>query len=194
MPNRSMRRHSSIALALVVSPVVLIWATPLVPGGFDIWAPALAALLVGGLLLGIANVVHSFRQPIDVSRWHVAAPLLVVSGYVAFVMSIRWSVQHRYDEARPDIAQVQMADMAKAVELHATKRGRHPQTLQVLTLGPRPIMERIPTDPWEQPYRYHLSEDDFTICSNGEDGVPSTTDDICIEPRPRATRTATVTR
>lgn len=185
-----LRFRNRAALAMVLSPFLLIWMPAVLKDSFEVWAIACVALVPTGAVLALANVVRAarFRRSDGAGRalspWSCTAPLWIVLVYVALFAMIRWTAWQRLDESRPDTARVQAWDMAKAVELYRIKYGAYPETLEDLaTRGPsarRPIMERIPSDPWERPYRYGVSGSTITLCSDGEDEQPATDDDLCV--------------
>lgn len=185
-----LRFRDRVALAMVLSPFLLSWMLAVLKDSFEVWAVVCVALVPTGAILAVANVVQAGRRRRSdgarpaLSPWSCTAPLWIVLVYVGLFAMIRWTLWQTVDEARPDTARVQAWDMAKAVELYRVKYGAYPETLEDLaTRGPptrRPIMERIPSDPWERPYRYVVRSSTITICSDGKDEQPATDDDLCV--------------
>lgn len=184
MSAEKLRTRNQIALLMVLSPVILMWLPLLGEVGASVWAASVAVLVPTGALLAAVVLVQAVRQRVAMRRGDLAAPLLVVLAYLGLVGLIRWTLWNNWDEARPDTARVQASDIAKAAQLYRVKTGRFPSALEELTThaapAKRPIMERIPPDPWERPYRYRVTDGSISICSDGEDGHASTDDDLCV--------------
>lgn len=85
------------------------------------------------------------------------------------------------------LAEVQAHNLAACVQMYAHARGELPPSLDALTTAdPRtgePYIERIPLDPWTEPYVLRPGEDGaFTIVCGGPDRIPGTSDDIVWPP------------
>jgi general secretion pathway protein G len=82
------------------------------------------------------------------------------------------------------IAEAQLAAFADAIQRYRMdNHGKLPGNLEDLTQktdrNPEPIMTSIPKDPWDNNYEYRAtSNKEFTLRSNGEDGIPENEDDI----------------
>jgi hypothetical protein len=76
-----------------------------------------------------------------------------------------------------------MSNFADAINMYYAEHGNFPQSLDALTeVDPKTgdtWMERIPADPWGQPYDYRiLDSKKFILKSYGEDVQEGTADDI----------------
>lgn len=192
-----LRFRNRAALAMVLSPFLLIWMLAVLKDSLEVWAVACVALVPTGAILAVANVVQAARLRRSggarrvLRPWSCTAPLWIVLVYVGLFAMIRWTLWRGLVESRPETARIQASDLAKAVDLYRIKYGAYPATLEDLaTRGPptrRPIMERIPIDPWERPYRYVVRSSTLTICSDGEDEQPATDDDLCVTTSPAPT-------
>jgi general secretion pathway protein G len=96
-------------------------------------------------------------------------------GVAVFPMMIRGQVE---------VARSQANELAKSVQMWRLKRGVLPsssQGLAVLTQPP-PVMEKLPLDPWGNPYAYVApgvrNTASFDIVSRGPDGIEGTQDDV----------------
>jgi hypothetical protein len=183
-----LRFRNRAALAMVLSPFLLIWKSAAVfRRSLDVWAVACVALVAAGAILALANVMQAARaRCADGERRALTAPLWIVLVYVSVFAKIGWTLWRDEVEARPDTVRVQARELYKAVELYRIKY-RLPTPRRSKTSRPsgprtpRPLMERIPSDPWERPYRYVVrSGNSITICSDGEDEQPATDDDLCV--------------
>ncbi len=111
--------------------------------------------------------------------------VVVILSILALVIVPR--VIDRPDQARAARAQSDIAAISSAVQLYRLDNFRYPTTEQGLAAlvnmpatDPQPknwatngYMERLPTDPWGQPYQYLEPgvHGDFDIFSYGADGV-----------------------
>ncbi len=128
---------------------------------------------VAGLVLGYVNLVGS---------------LLTIGFVVLFMFGAAVAVQSQLSDAMNDTAQLQVRELTNALELYKIKTGQFPSTdegLEVLANpegSRRPIMDLIPTDPWNQEYEYRSPgvhhPNRFDLWSRGPDGVTATDDDI----------------
>jgi general secretion pathway protein G len=112
--------------------------------------------------------------------------VVVILSILALVIVPR--VIDRPDQARAARAQSDIAAISSAVNLYRLDNFRYPTTEQGLAaLVNRPsappeapnwaqggYMDRLPTDPWGQPYQYLAPgvHGDFDIFTYGADGVP----------------------
>lgn len=175
---------------MVLSPLFLPGVLVVAPTALHLCVGLTVALVPGGALLALANMLWAARKnraqperpPILMRK--LSSPLVVVAGYLALALFVSWSVRDRDEDARPDIARVQAWDIAKAADLYRINTGRYPDALDDLVRPPppvrRPIMERIPLDPWDRSFRYVVTTGTVTLCSDGEDGRPDTDDDLCV--------------
>ncbi|MGC1497773.1 MAG: type II secretion system major pseudopilin GspG [Sulfitobacter sp.] len=111
--------------------------------------------------------------------------VVVILSILALVIVPR--VIDRPDQARAARAQSDIAAISSAIQLYRLDNFRYPTTDQGLSAlvnkpatDPQPknwatngYMERLPTDPWGQPYQYLEPgvHGDFDIFSYGADGV-----------------------
>jgi general secretion pathway protein G len=115
--------------------------------------------------------------------------LLVVLVIIALLMAlIAPNFIGRVGGARSQSAEVQMENLAGALEIYSLDVGRYPSTdvgLDGLVTPPDgvtgwtgPYLRRggVPDDPWGRPYLYtSLSADHFALQSFGRDGEPGGT-------------------
>jgi hypothetical protein len=114
-----------------------------------------------------------------------SALLVLACGFLLVLdphelLSSRWFHDERV--SRRTLAEVQMANIAAALDNCRRKRGRLPESLDALTVGtspdPEPWLSAIPQDPWGRLYEYRIDGDRFTLRSLGEDGARDTDDDV----------------
>lgn len=99
--------------------------------------------------------------------------------------------------AMRNIATGQISTLKSAVNMYTLHIGTPPNTLDDLIIVPAELSnpqkwagpyleeERIPEDPWNQPYQYEVTDPSnakFRIWSNGPDLQPGTEDDISSTP------------
>lgn len=110
--------------------------------------------------------------------------VVVILSILALVIVPR--VIDRPDQARAARAQADIAAIASAVKLYRLDNFRYPTTEQGLgalvarpSLDPAPAnwsqyMDRLPVDPWGQPYQYLAPgvHGDFDIFTYGADAAP----------------------
>lgn len=91
------------------------------------------------------------------------------------------------EEGQVDVARQQASELDKAVRTYVLRVGRYPSTaegLAALASPPRgrPVVERLPVDPWGNPYTYvhpgRRNAKSFDISSAGPDGQHDTDDDV----------------
>lgn len=118
--------------------------------------------------------------------------LMVVLGLLflvtlgLLVMAIVYPEEPNPDIARRAAARARLPEIATEAVLFKLDTGKYPATLQDLTLPPSvagaaPYLDKVPLDPWGQPYRFqapgrHNSECD--VWSLGPDKLDGTADDI----------------
>lgn len=111
--------------------------------------------------------------------------LLVVLAILALLAGLVGPrVLNQLGGAKSKTAQVQIADLDKALELFKLDVGRYPSTeegLQALVTKPASVASgwagpylkgSVPTDPWGKPYEYKLESGAALIQSLGADGAP----------------------
>jgi hypothetical protein len=96
----------------------------------------------------------------------------------ALVLSLPWMVVGMEASQDPPIgaAFADMDTLRNAVALFASERHRLPteaEGLDVLAAGDDKLLDRVPSDPWQHPYRYRLTASGagFEIHSSGRDGI-----------------------
>jgi len=86
------------------------------------------------------------------------------------------------------VARAELNELAESIKVYHVEYGRLPSDLgeiaprRDIESEPRVIpdeIDRVPTDPWGQPFRYVLiDETSFTLRCNGPDTEPDTADDL----------------
>jgi len=119
--------------------------------------------------------------------------VLVIIGVLAAL--IVPSLMDRPDQARATAARQDVAAIMQALKLYRLDNGTYPsstQGLQALVARPatgkapanwRPYLERLPADPWSNPYQYlnpgtHGEVDVFSLGADGEPGGEKANADI----------------
>ena len=87
------------------------------------------------------------------------------------------------DEARETKAKADVRAIAEAVRMYRTKKGKLPESLEVLAEKDekgRSELEELPKDPWDHDYVLRPGErtNEFEVISVGPDGTENTEDDI----------------
>lgn len=116
--------------------------------------------------------------------------MIVVLAIIALIAAlIVPNIIGRPDQARVTVAQSDLRSIAAALKMYRLDNGDYPATAQGLAAlvtrpsgEPRPVnyasgsyLDRVPVDPWGNPYLYHSPGDDgsgFDLASNGKDGKP----------------------
>jgi general secretion pathway protein G len=81
-------------------------------------------------------------------------------------------------------AETQMENFAQSIRMYLLQKRSLPQSLEELAEpdeNGNPYIEKIPLDPWGQPYEYKITDPKtkkYEISSSGEDKTPGTDDDI----------------
>lgn len=113
--------------------------------------------------------------------------VLVIIGLVMGMVGV--AVFGRLQKAQRDVADSQIKKFSEALELYKLSFRQYPSSgegLQALVSpkgGEEPFMREIPKDPWGNEYSYvapgQHNRGAFDICSNGEEGVGGSGDDVC---------------
>jgi general secretion pathway protein G len=109
--------------------------------------------------------------------------VVTILGIIASIVGIQ--VAGQLEEAKIDTAKIQISNISDALELYRVKLNRYPKELGSLAnppKGKKPIMEKIPKDPWDNDYVYVFpgqhNTAKFDIQSKGPDAVADTEDDV----------------
>lgn len=111
--------------------------------------------------------------------------VITLIGLVAAAVSV--AVMNQLEKGEMDTARNQAYEIGKSVELYKLQQGSYPSTaqgVQVLASPPRgkPIMERVPKDPWGEEYIYVIpgqkNPSKFDVRSKGPDKQEGTEDDV----------------
>lgn len=109
--------------------------------------------------------------------------VVTILGIIASIVGIQ--VANQLEEAKVDTARIQMADIGKALDLFKVKFNKYPQSLSELVTPPegkKPLMERIPKDPWDNDYIYIFpgqhNPGKFDLQSKGPDEQTDSEDDV----------------
>lgn len=112
--------------------------------------------------------------------------VVVIISLVAGVAGVR--VMGQLDKAKRSTASTQIKQIADALELYKLSNRNYPSTaegLQALTAAKgseQPVLDRMPVDPWGNPYVYIYpgthNVGGFDLMSNGPDKVQGGSDDI----------------
>ena len=116
------------------------------------------------------------------ARGMTLVEIMIVITIMASVMAVVGIfVFGALDRATERTARMEIGQLNQMVQTFylTTTPNRVPNTLQELTEGPAPLVERLPVDPWGNDYVYvRRSNRDFEIFSVGADGIEGTEDDI----------------
>ena len=119
--------------------------------------------------------------------------VVVIMGIMAALVVP--SLMDRPDQARAVAAHQDIAALTQALKLYRLDNGRYPSTAQGLTAlhqrptqppeprNWRPYMDRLPNDPWGNPYQYlqpgvHGEIDVFSLGADGQAGGSGSDADI----------------
>ena len=105
--------------------------------------------------------------------------LTIMAGIMAFAA---YSVVGYLQNAKIKEAQTEVGTLKQMVELYLSTHGDMPDGLDDLERdvdGMARITDRVPDDPWENPYEFERTSGwDFTVFSLGPDGQSGTDDDL----------------
>lgn len=105
----------------------------------------------------------------------VVAGLLVVAlgvGMVALIGVTAVATQGAMEEARVDMAEMEVRRLEERVEIWRLRRRDGPDSVDDISDAPGA------RDPWGRPYRLEPDGDVLSVVSDGPDGAPGTTDDV----------------
>ena len=105
--------------------------------------------------------------------------VVVIIGLLASIVSI--SVPRHLEKARKSKAAADIDSIGVAVQSYYMEEGKYPATLDLLTSGNDPYLEKgIPLDPWGTAYQYNFPGSHppfkYDLRSSGADGVESADD------------------
>jgi general secretion pathway protein G len=117
----------------------------------------------------------------------IMVPILVVGLLTTIVVQTLWGAS---DKAKRTKAQADIAELKTALDRYHSDNGYYPTTDQGLralvtrpTTGIVPLVydsggyiERLPRDPWGNPYFYRSDGDSYVLKSLGPDGIESADD------------------
>jgi general secretion pathway protein G len=110
--------------------------------------------------------------------------LLVVMVIIGLLIALVGpNVIGQGEKAKPKAARAQIANFASALEMFKMEIGRYPaaeEGLQALRTRPSGLekwdgpylAKNVPKDPWDRPYVYQHSGNNYAVISYGADGVP----------------------
>ena len=112
--------------------------------------------------------------------------VVTILGLIAGIVGI--TVANQLEEAKIDTANVQVKNIAEALELYKIKFNRYPNTAEGLVAltkppeGKKPLMETVPKDPWDAEYIFvcpgQHNPSKFDLQSKGPDAIADSEDDI----------------
>ena len=125
---------------------------------------------------------------------HIGIPyLLTLTAFVFVACIVFVTVMSQIELGEDDTALNNALNITSSIKLYKSEHGHYPESLDDLAkvhaqkpsfcLSPqkRPMIERVPTDPWGKAYDYRIpgtSKAVFDIISAGKDGIFETPDDI----------------
>lgn len=104
--------------------------------------------------------------------------LLVVLAILAMLAGLVGpKVMDQFGKGKQNAAIAQIGSLKGALEQYRLDASNYPQSLEELTKGvngQRPILPKLPKDPWGNPYQYRFPGEhgDFDIVSYGSDNSP----------------------
>jgi general secretion pathway protein G len=140
--------------------------------------------------------LKQFVQPTRKARGFTLIELMVVLVILGLLAALVVpNVLSRADDAKVTAAKSDIAALMQALKLYKLDNGRYPQQeqgLQALVARPtvgavptnwRQYLEKLPSDPWKQPYKYlnpglRGEVDVFSLGADGQPGGEGTNADI----------------
>lgn len=109
--------------------------------------------------------------------------VVVIIGLLATVTIV--AVAGRSDDARRSATIAKMSQIKTALDTYYMQHsGRYPPTLETLTQGASPYLDRVPLDGWKREFVYMPTAREqgrpYSLYSMGKDGVPGTEEDISV--------------
>lgn len=150
----------------------------------------LLALIVAWAVAQTSGLFHRPRTP---ARTTVGIVILLIVVPLILAPEAEWHMGPRRGPVGHALSQ--MRAFAPAIDSFHLSNKRLPRDLEELTRSgdrsPYPFIERIPPDPWGNPYAFRRTEPKepgatvahYVISSNGCDGEPSTDDDVVYSSR-----------
>ncbi|HMN67694.1 MAG TPA: type II secretion system major pseudopilin GspG [Bdellovibrionales bacterium] len=103
--------------------------------------------------------------------------LVILGGLIAILAT---QVQGRLKKARVNQAKIQIAEYGKALDMYFTDCNSYPSTeegLEALVTapsscsnwGPDPYLKKVNPDPWNAPFAYESSGNNYVLKSMGSD-------------------------
>lgn len=133
--------------------------------------------ITGGILIILGLLVYKNKVLILIGIGGVAVTIVLYS-YLIYYSSHRGP----FDEGRVVVAQREMNDLIKDIELYKLNYGQYPQDLQTLKHNDSNIKITDPiqdVNPDQPPYYYYkIVNERYLLFSKGFDGLPFTSDDI----------------
>ena len=111
--------------------------------------------------------------------------VITLIGLVTAAVGV--AVMNQLEKGQMDTARNQAYEVGKSIELYKLQNASYPSTAQGLDalVNPpkgKPIMERVPQDPWGNDYIYVVpgakNTIKFDVRSKGPDGVEGSEDDV----------------
>ena len=111
--------------------------------------------------------------------------VITLIGLVTAAVGV--AVMNQLEKGQMDTARNQAYEVGKSIELYKLQNASYPSTaqgLEALVSPPKgkPIMERVPQDPWGNDYIYVVpgakNTIKFDVRSKGPDGVEGSEDDV----------------
>lgn len=158
---------------------------------------------LGWLTCGLLSPVGAFLCFLGLfargSKSHAVAGLIVGFPGVIFLLTfglgflgifgiLGIGVTSSFEKAKVSTAKASLSTLANCVKEYQIEigNGKFPQSLEALVSRPTdveegvwfPKLEKLPNDPWSNPFKYTIVGDSFLISSNGPDGVAGTSDDL----------------
>jgi general secretion pathway protein G len=142
------------------------------------------------------NAIRSQKMRSGKSRGFTLIELMVVIVILGMLVALVGpNVWHALTSGTKEAANQQMANLGGAIDMYVLENKSLPNSLDELTQPSKrsgqPYIEKIPNDPWDQPYTYRKSEGgrrEYTITSSGEDKMAGTEDDMYFPQRKESSR------